>query len=94
MYGDDVDKTVVGICSNAMTKIFSNESASSIPNFHLHHQGAGNNNVNTNATLWRYYNDSGTKYGWILEQIETSFRSSCVVANATLNDCQSCHVLL
>lgn len=74
--GDDIDKTIVGICSEARTKMFANESGTSIGNFRLSHSQESGEGQEY-PPMWRFYNESGTKFGWILEQTEASFRESC-----------------
>jgi hypothetical protein len=77
VYGKDVDSSVVGLCSAPLTKMIANDSASSIDSFR---QQLVPRAALESASMWRFYNDSKQKFGWILE---TGASSSAVPLNAT-----------
>ena len=73
------------ICSVPITSMFASDTPESVQNFKLHTNHIGGSNV-TNVLQWKYYNDAGKKYGWILLKSLDALDKICHKDNS--NDCQ------
>ena len=66
----EIDETIQPICNIPLTYLHTGETPDSVQFFPL--------KLVEKANMWRYFNDSQLKYGWILDQSREEIQQKCV----------------